>query len=140
MYVVGQVIKGKVPPSECPEGTYWRKQQGRDEFKLYERKERQSSGLRGAALEEGPRLTQARVAAGIRFYMQNEQGFKEVMALADLSAKALQNLMNWSSALATVKVEQERVKTQALAKAKDALKEAGLTIGPDGSLQPIVAG
>ena len=88
-YTVGQVVKGTQPPSECPEGFYWRKVMGEDEFKLYPEKARVVSAKTGAALEEGPRLTQARVAAGIRIYMQHEEGFKQIMQLAELSAKAL---------------------------------------------------
>ena len=78
-----------------------------------------------------------RVAFGVRNYMQNEAGFKEVMAAANLSGKALQNLALWSGNAATAKIELEQVKMTAVAKANAALRDAGLMIGPDGSVQPI---
>jgi len=110
---------------------------GLDEFKLYPKKERVPSAKTGVALEEGPRLTPVRVAAGIRVYMQHEEGFKKIMEIADLSAKALQNLAAWSTAAASVKLEKEKAKASALARANAALKDAGLTIGPNGLVQPI---
>jgi hypothetical protein len=136
-YTVGQVVKGKQPPSECPEGFYWRKVMGQDEFKLYPKKERVLSAKTGVSLEEGPRLTPARVAAGVRVYMQHEEGFKQIMQIADLSAKALQNLGAWCSAAANVKAEKEKAKASALARANAALRDAGLTIGANGIVQPI---
>ena len=136
-YTVGQVLKGKQPPSECPEGFYWRKTMGLDEFKLYPKKDRHSAGVGGAAAADASRLTVPRVAAGVRLHMQHEEGFKQVMQAADLSVKALQNLAAWSTAAANAKAEKERVKLAALTKANAALKEAGLTIGTDGTLQPV---
>jgi hypothetical protein len=138
-YAEGQGVKGKQPPSECPDGFYWRKTLGLDEFKLYRKKARQPakpSATSGGAGEE-PRLTVNRLAEGVRFHMQHEEGFKRVLAVANLSAKALQNLAAWSSAAATAKAEQEKVRTAALARANAALKDAGLMIGPDGAVKPI---
>jgi hypothetical protein len=110
---------------------------GVDEFKLYPKKERVAAAKTGVALEEGPRLTPVRVAAGIRVYMQHEEGFKKIMEVADLSAKALQNLATWSTAAANATLEKEKAKASALARANAALKDAGLTIGPNGIVQPI---
>ncbi len=132
-YVLGQIVKGKNAPKECPEGFYWRKAMGVDEFKLYVKKEPGSA----VDIEAGPKLTVGRVAAGVRHFMQNEDGFNRVMEVANLSAKALQNLAAWSTVLATAKAEKERAKSLALAKANTALKDAGLMIGPDGTVQPI---
>ena len=109
-YTVGQVLRGKHPPSECPEGFYWRKAMGLDEFKLYPKKERHSAGKGGSATEDASRLTVARIAAGVRLHMQHEEGFKQVMQAADLSAKALQNLAAWSTAAANAKAEKEKAK------------------------------
>ena len=78
-YTVGQVVKGRNPPRECPEGFYWRKVKGLDEFRLYPKRERHVSNGVPADDEEGPRLTVNRVAAGVRYYMQHEEGFKRVM-------------------------------------------------------------
>lgn len=137
-YVLGQIVKGKNPPKECPEGFYWRKAMGVDEFKLYLKKERAEAGSRPAAdIEAGPKLTIGRVAAGVRHFMQNEEGFNRVMAVADLSAKALQNLAAWSTVLAAAKAEKEKARQAALSKANAALRDAGLMIGPDGKVQPI---
>jgi hypothetical protein len=136
-YVEGQVVKGKLPPNTCPAGFYWRKVMGEDAFKLYTKKERQVGGAAAGAVGEEPRLTEKRVAEGIRFYMQHEEGFKRVMDIANLSAKALQNLATWSTAAATVKAEKEKVRQAALAKANAALKDAGLMIGADGAVQSI---
>ena len=136
-YAIGQVVKGKAAPAGCPEGTYWRKVKGKDEFKLYEKHERQVR-VAGVQLEdEGPRLTARRVAAGIRVYMQHQEGFKQVMDIAALSGKALQNLAQWTAAAAEVKLEAERVKTAAVAKANAALKDVGLMITRDGLVQPL---
>lgn len=138
-YAEGQVVKGKQPPHECPLGYYWRKLMGEDAFKLYLKKERMASGA-GVATggdDDGPRLTINRVAEGVRTYMQHEEGFKKVVEAARLSSKALQNLATWSSAAATAKAEKEKVRTAAVAKANAALKDAGLMIGPDGTVQPI---
>jgi hypothetical protein len=138
-YAEGQVVRGTHPPKECPEGFYWRKMMGVDAFKLYPKKERKaarvSPGL-GSEAEE-PRLTINRVAEGVRSYMQHEEGFKRVMEAASLSAKALQNLAMWANAAATAKAEREKVRLTAVAKANAALKDAGLMIGPDGTVQPI---
>jgi len=138
-YTEGQVVKGKLPPSECPDGFYWRKTVGLDQFKLYPKKERKaprpSAGMVGEDAEL--RLTVNRVAAGVRYYMQHEEGFKLVMDAASLSSKALQNFATWSSAAAAVKAEKEKARTSAVAKANAALRDAGLVIGPDGTVQPI---
>ncbi len=137
-YTEGQVVKGKNPPRECPGGFYWRKVMGLDEFKLYPKKERKAPGK--SVTEDGEeeaRLTVKRVAAGVRNYMQHEEGFKQVMEVANLSGKALQNLALWATNAATVKAEAEKVKATAVAKANAALKDAGLMIGPGGSIQPI---
>ena len=138
-YAEGQVVKGKQPPSQCPDGFYWRKALGLDEFKLYPKKERRTAGVGAASHGEGdePRMTVNRMAAGVRHYMQHEEGFKQVMDAANLSAKALQNLAAWSNAAATAKAEKEKVRTAALTKANAALKDAGLVIGPDGAVKPI---
>jgi len=137
-YIEGQVVKGKNPPRECPDGFYWRKAMGLDEFKLYPKKERKQAGTSVAKdSEEEIRLTVNRVAAGIRMYMQHEEGFKRVMEAANLSGKALQNLAMWTNNAAAIKAEAEKVKAQAVAKANAALKDAGLMIGPGGSVQPI---
>jgi len=131
-------VKGKNPPKECPSGFYWRKAMGQDEFKLYLKKERKAPGTSVVQDdEEGVRLTIKRVAQGIRNYMQHEEGFKQVMELANLSGKALQNLALWSTNAAAAKLEVEKVKSQAVAKANAALKDAGLMIGPDGSVKPL---
>ena len=137
-YAEGQEVKGKFRPKECPLGFYWRKTTGEDEFKLYPKKERKTSGTALTHVEDdGPKLTARRVAAGIRFYMQNEDGFKRVMAEADLSAKSLQNLSQWTNAMAAVKAEKEKIRTSAVSKANSALKDAGLMIAPDGTVQLI---
>ena len=139
-YTEGQVIKGKNPPSECPDGFYWRKVAGLDEFKLYPRKERKAPGTGAAALageEDGPRLTANRVAAGIRHFMQNEEGFRRIMETANLSLKSLQNLAKWTAAVALAKEEAEKARLAAVSKANSALRDAGLMIGPDGKIQPI---
>ena len=137
-YTEGQVVKGKIPPKECPEGFYWRKIMGEDAFKLLTRKERKAPGTNVAkSLDDEVRLTVNRVAAGIRAYMQNEEGFKQVMAAANLSGKALQNLGLWINNAAKAKVELEQTKVTAVAKANAALRDAGLMIGADGSVQPI---
>jgi hypothetical protein len=138
-YTVGQVVKGKHPPSECPEGFYWRKAMGLEEFKLYPKPERHAAAKSGAGTESTARLTAGRGAAGIRLHIQPEEGFKQVMQEADLSVRALQNLAAWSTAAANSKAEKEKVKSAALAKANSALKEAGLTIGTDGAIHPIPA-
>jgi hypothetical protein len=134
-YAEGQVVKGKQPPTECPDGFYWRKLMGQDAFKLYLRKERKAGTTDGDTA--GSRMTIPRVAEGVRFYMQNEEGFKRVVEAASLSVKALQNLSTWANAVATEKAEKEKVRSTALAKANAALKDAGLMIGPDGTVQPI---
>ena len=137
-YTEGQVVKGKNPPRECPDGFYWRKLMGLDEFKLYLKKERKTPGTSIAKDdEEEVRLTVNRVATGIRTYMQHEEGFKRVMEAAHLSGKALQNLALWITNAAAAKAETEKVKALAVAKANAALKDAGLMIGPGGSVQPI---
>ena len=138
-YAEGQVVKGKQPPSECPDGFYWRKTVGLDEFKLYPRKERKAARASAAPGGEGEehRMTVNRVAEGVRYYMQNEDGFKRVMDAATLSVKALQNLSMWANAAAIAKAEKEKVRMAAVAKANAALKDAGLMIGPDGTVQPI---
>ena len=137
-YTEGQVVKGKHPPQECPDGFYWRKVMGVDAFKLLTRKERKAPGTNVAkSLDDEVRLTVNRVAAGIRAYMQNEEGFKQVMEAANLSGKALQNLGLWINNAAKAKVELEQVKVTAVAKANAALRDAGLMIGPGGSVQPI---
>jgi len=59
------------------------------------------------------------------------------MDAATLSVKALQNLSMWANAAAIAKAEREKVRTAAVAKANAALKDAGLMIGPDGTVQPI---
>ena len=133
-YVIGQVVKGRQPPSECPEGYYWRKVMGEDAFKLYIRKER-VTGTTGE--NDGPRLTVNRMAEGVRLYLQHEEGFKRVMETANLSVKAFQNLAKWSDAAAVAKAERDKVRLAAVAKANAALKDAGLMIGPDGSVQSI---
>ena len=134
----GQIVKGKNPPQECPEGFYWRKVMGVDAFKLLVKKERKAPGTSGTkSIDDEVRLTVNRVAFGVRDYMQNEAGFKEVMAAANLSGKALQNFALWSGNAATAKIELEQVKVTAVAKANAALRDAGLMIGPDGSVQPI---
>ncbi|MBI3986104.1 MAG: hypothetical protein HY343_04255 [Lentisphaerae bacterium] len=138
-YIEGQVVKGKIPPKECPPGMYWRKTMGLDEFKLYTRKERKPGGA-GAASSgetEEARLTVKRVADGVRFYMQNEDGFKQVMEIARLSGKALENLAKWSGAAAVEKIAAERARLSALSKANDVLRAAGLVIGADNTVQPI---
>ena len=135
-YTAWQVVRGKQPPTECPEGFYWRKTVGLDEFKLYPKQERRVGKTSGGESEE-PRLTASRVAAGVRYYMQHEEGFKQVMEAASLSAKALQNLAMWSNAAAIAKAEREKVRMAAVAKANAALKDAGLMIAPDGTVQPI---
>jgi len=56
---------------------------------------------------------------------------------ANLSGKALQNLVSWINKAAAAKVEAEKVKAMAVAKANAALKDAGLMIGPGGSVQAI---
>ena len=139
-YTEGQVVKGHSPPKECPDGYYWRKAMGLEEFRLYRKKVRKAPSTSAARDGEGEesRLTVGRVAAGIRFYMQNEDGFKRVMEAADLSVKALQNLAMWTNAAATAKAEREKAKAAAVAKANAALKDAGLMIGADGSVQPIL--
>jgi hypothetical protein len=138
-YTAGQVVKGRNPPKECPVGFYWRKVMGLDEFKLYPKKERQMSDGSPALDGEagGPRVTITRVAAGVRHFMQNEEGFNRVMEAANLSLKAIQNLATWSTAAATVKAEQEKVRLAAVTRANTALRDAGLMIGPDGKVQPI---
>lgn len=137
-YTEGQVVKGKNPPQTCPAGFYWRKVMGEDAFKLLVKKERKAPGTKVAkSIDDEVRLTVNRVAAGIRAYMQNEEGFKEVMAAANLSGKALQNLGLWVNNVAKAKVDLEQVKVTAVAKANAALRDAGLMIGPDGSVQPI---
>jgi len=137
-YTEGQVVKGKNPPQECPDGCYWRKVMGVDAFKLYPRKERKAQGPRAAKDgEDKVRLTVSRVAEGVRNYLQNEEGFKQVMQAAELSGKALQNLALWAAAAAAAKVEVEQVKATAVSKANAALKDAGLMIGPGGSVQPL---
>ena len=138
-YTEGQVVKGQHPPKECPDGYCWRKSLGLEQFKLYPKKARKAPGASATPGQEGDdvRLTVARVAAGIRFYMQNEEGYKRVMEVADLSVKALQNLAMWTNALATAKAEKEKAKALALAKANAALRDAGLMIGADGSVQPV---
>ena len=135
----GQVVKGTKPPGECPVGFYWRKSVGVDAFKLYPKKERKIARTSAApsGVGEEPRMTVNRVAEGVRSYMQHEEGFKRVMDAARLSVKALQNLSMWANAAAIAKAEQEKVRTTAVAKANAALKDAGLMIGPDGSVQPI---
>lgn len=134
----GQIVKGKNPPTECPDGFYWRKVMGLDAFKLLVKKERKAPGTSSARhIDDEVRLTVNRVALGIRNYMQNEEGFKEVVAAANLSGKALQNLALWATNAATAKVELEQVKATAVAKANAALRDAGLMIGPDGAVQPI---
>jgi len=135
-YAAGHVVKGKQPPSECPDGFYWRKVMGQDAFKLYPRKERKAGSISDSDTA-GARLTVSRVAEGVRFYMQNEEGFKRVVETASLSVKALQNLATWANAAATERAEKERLRSTALAKANAALKDAGLMIGPDGTVQPI---
>lgn len=135
-YEVGQVVKGTRPPSQCPDGCYWRKIMGEDAFKLYPRMERKA-GVAPRSESDEPRLTVNRIAEGIRSHMQHEEGFKRVMEAANLSAKALQNLAAWSHAAAVSKAEQEKVRTTALSKANAALRDAGLMIGPDGTVQPI---
>ena len=134
-YTEGQIVKGKNPPQECPAGFYWRKVMGLDAFKLLTKKERKAPGTN--APKSIVRLTVNRVAVGVRNYMQNEEGFKQVMQAANLSGKALQNLARWSNEAAAAKIEQEQLKVTAVAKANAALKDAGLMIGPDGSVQPI---
>jgi hypothetical protein len=140
-YAEGQVVKGKQPPSECPDGFYWRKSVGLDEFKLYAKKERRLAvaGVAACGQTDEPRMTVNRVAEGMRYYMQHEEGFKRVMDAADLSAKALHNLATWANAAAAVKAEKEKVRTAALSKANAALRDAGLMIGLDGTVQPIPA-
>ena len=140
-YALWQVVKGKNPPAECPEGFYWRKSLGVDEFKLYPKKARKRPEGRDAldGVIEKPPASVKRVAAGVRFYMQHEEGFKQVVDAANLSVKALQNLAMWANAAATVKAEREKVRLAAVAKANAALKDAGLMIGPDGTVQPIPA-
>ena len=136
-YTEGQVVKGKQPPSECPHGFYWRKTMGLDEFKLYAKKERKAASAAPHGEDEGPRMTANRVAEGIRRYMQTEDGFKQVMDAATLSVKALQNFSTWANAAAVAKAEKEKVRTTAVAKANAALRDAGLIIGPDGTVQRI---
>ena len=137
-YTEGQIVKGKNPPQECPAGFYWRKVMGLDAFKLLTKKERKAPGTSAPkSMEDEVRLTVNRVAVGVRNYMQNEEGFKQVMQVANLSGKALQNLARWSNEAAAAKIEQEQLKVTAVAKANAALKDAGLMIGPDGSVQPI---
>ena len=137
-YTEGQVVKGKNPPRECPDGFYWRKLMGLDEFKLYLKKERKIGGTSvPRSGEDTVRLTINRVAEGVRNYMQHEEGFKQVIATANLSGKALQNLALWANNAATAKLELEKVKASAVAKANAALKDAGLMIGPGGAIQPI---
>ena len=131
----GQIVKGKNPPTECPVGFYWRKVMGEDAFKLLVRKERKAPGTSGA--REEVRLTVNRVAAGVGTYMQDEEGFKQVMAAANLSGKALQNLALWATNAAHAKISVEQVKQTAMAKANAALRDAGLMIGPDGAVHPI---
>ena len=138
-YIEGQVVKGKSPPKECPDGFYWRKVAGMDEFKLYPKRERQASDA-GATVDGeagGPRLTINRVAAGVRHFMQHQEGFDRVMEAANLSLKALQNLAAWSNAAAIAKAEKEKTRTAAVMRANAALKDAGLMIGSDGKVQPI---
>jgi hypothetical protein len=137
-YTEGQAVKGKHPPKECPDGFYWRKTKGQDEFKLYPKKERKAAGT-GVAHdgEEQVRLTVNRVAEGVRNYMQHEEGFKQVVELANLSGKALQNLALWATNAAHAKVALEQVKSTAVAKANAALRDAGLMIGPGGVIQPL---
>ncbi len=134
-YTLGQVVKGRTPPETCPEGFYWRKLMGEDAFKLYLRKERKATI--GDGETEGPRITINRVAEGVRYYMQHEEGFKRVVETANLSVKALQNLAAWSQTAAVAKTERDKLRMAALAKANAALRDAGLTIGPDGSIRPI---
>jgi len=137
-YTEGQAVKGKHPPKECPDGFYWRKTKGQDEFKLYPKKERKAAGTSGAHDgEEQVRLTVNRVAEGVRNYMQHEEGFKQVVELANLSGKALQNLALWATNAAHAKVALEQVKSTAVAKANAALRDAGLMIGPGGVIQPL---
>ena len=137
-YTEGQAVKGKHPPRECPDGFYWRKTKGEDEFKLYPKKERKAAGTGAASTgEKEVRLTINRVAEGVRNYMQHEEGFKQVIATANLSGKALQNLALWSTNAANAKVELEKVKATAVARANAALKDAGLMIGPGGAILPI---
>ena len=108
----GQVVKGKNPPTECPVGFYWRKVMGMDAFKLLVKKERKAPGTSGTkSIDDEVRLTVNRVAFGIRNYMQNEAGFKEVMAAANLSGKALQNLALWSGNAAKAKIELAACRT-----------------------------
>jgi hypothetical protein len=137
-YAEGQVVKGKHPPQACPAGFYWRKVMGVDAFKLLVKKERKAPGTSGAkSIDDEVRLTVNRVAAGIRAYMQNEEGFKQVMSAANLSGKALQNLAAWSTNAVIAKIELEQVKVTAVTKANAALRDAGLMIGSDGSIKPI---
>jgi hypothetical protein len=137
-YTEGQVVKGKHPPKDCPSGCYWRKTKGQDEFKLYPKKERKIAGTNAAADgEETVRLTINRVAEGVRNYMQHEEGFKQVVEIANLSGKALQNLALWSTNAAQAKIALEQVKQTAVAKANAALRDAGLMIGPGGQILPI---
>lgn len=137
-YIEGQVVKGKNPPRECPDGFYWRKLMGLDEFKLYIKKERKVGDASvSPSSEDKVRLTINRVAEGVRNYMQHEEGFKQVIVAANLSGKALQNLALWATNAAAAKLEVEKVKASAVAKANAALRDAGLMIGPDGSVQPI---
>jgi len=134
----GQAVKGKHPPKDCPENFYWRKTKGQDEFKLYPKKERKAAGTGAAADgEETVRLTINRVAEGVRNYMQHEDGFKQVVEIANLSGKALQNLAQWSTNAAHAKIALEQVKQTAVAKANAALRDAGLMIGPGGVVLPI---
>ncbi len=140
-YIEGQAVKGKHPPRECPEGCYWRKTKGQDEFKLYPKKERKVAGTGVARNDEDKvRLTIGRVADGVRNYMQHEEGFKEVMVAANLSGKALQNLALWAQNAARAKLDVEQVKSTAVAKANAALRDAGLIIGPDGAISQITSG
>ena len=137
-YTEGQIVKGKNPPQECPAGFYWRKVMGLDAFKLLTKKERKAPGTSAPkSMEDEVRLTVNRVAVGVRNYMQNEEGFKQVMAVANLSGKALQNLALWATNAAHAKISVEQVKQTAVAKANAALRDAGLMIGPDGAVHPI---
>ena len=136
-HIEGQVVKGKQPPSECPHGYYWRKTMGLDEFKLYAKKERKAASAAPHGEDEGPRMTANRVAEGVRRYMQNEDRFKRVMDAAALSAKALQNFSTWANIIAVAKAEKEKTLTTAVAKANAALRDAGLMLAPDGTVQRI---
>lgn len=109
-----------------PDGTRWQRPMTAEELAA---RAAAKSAAPQAAAAGAPRLTVPRMADGLRIHMQHREGFDEVMQAANLSEKALSNLILWLGDWQAKALQRAiDAKKAAVAAAQEAARKAELEL------------